>query len=377
MTALIDRHTSLSANLVHFCRYLRSKGFSITTDQEQDALTAMQEILPVSEDLYISLLRATLCKDAHQYIRFKEIYLDYQYEMDKAVDAKIKNVAEEKPGIKSSNLPSFEALKSWLYHQNMDDSIELSAYSGMDVLVKKDFSMLTDEEIEFLSRMLQRLAASVLRRRSRLHRISRKRKHINLVKTLRKNIRSGIEIRDIVYSEPKIKKLKLVLLCDVSRSMDLYSRFFVQMMYAFQTGYDRMETFVFSTSLYEISDILLQHEFTQAFRLIEDRVPKWSGGTKIGASLQSFCDHYAHRKLDRKTVVLILSDGWDTGDQELMKNAMQRIHRLSRKIIWLNPLAGNPEFRPEVMGLKNVLPYIHKLHPAHNLESLKKAMRLL
>ena len=109
-------------------------------------------------------------------------------------------------------------------------------------------------------------------------------------------------------------------------------------------------------------------------RLISDRVPQWSGGTRIGACLKDFTTDYGHHLLNRKTVVMILSDGWDTGDPSDITTAMKSIHKASRKTIWLNPLAGHPDFAPEVIGLKSILPYIDHLAPAHNLKSLKEAL---
>ena len=143
------------------------------------------------------------------------------------------------------------------------------------------------------------------------------------------------------------KKLKLVLLCDVSKSMDLYSRFFVHLIYAFQHAYDRIETFVFSTALHRVTEILDNQEFDKAFDTISERVPHWSGGTTIGSCLNDFTKEFEYSLLDRKTIVFILSDGWDTGEPGVMKDAMQTIYKKTRKVIWLNPLAGSPNFLPD------------------------------
>ena len=171
--------------------------------------------------------------------------------------------------------------------------------------------------------------------------------------------------------------MNLVILSDVSKSMDLYSKFFIQMIYAFQTSYDKIRTFVFSTALYEVSDLLNNHDYGKAFEMISDRIPQWSGGTKIGSCFNDFCERFGSRILNRKTIVMILSDGWDTGESEIFKESMNHIHRKARKVIWLNPLAGNPEFRPSAIGMQNALPFVDTFAPAHNLESLKKAITKL
>jgi len=189
--------------------------------------------------------------------------------------------------------------------------------------------------------------------------------------TLRSNLRSGLEINQVVFSKLKERRLKLILICDVSKSMDLYSRFFIQLMYAFHQGADRLETFVFSTALHRITDLLDNHPFDEAFEMISDRVPQWSGGTKIGFCINRFYEEYGHRLLDRKTKVMILSDGWDTGDSTHLVEAMKSIYKSARSVIWLNPLAGHQDFKPEVIGLKSALPYINRLQAAHNLSSLR------
>jgi uncharacterized protein with von Willebrand factor type A (vWA) domain len=120
--------------------------------------------------------------------------------------------------------------------------------------------------------------------------------------------------------------------------------------------------------------MLENQDYNKAFDIISERIPQWSGGTKIGTCLQSFCDNHAYHMLDRKTIVLILSDGWDTGSPEIMEDSIRQIKKSCRHIIWLNPLAGHPDFKPEVIGLKSILPHIHQLYAAHNLESLKRVL---
>ena len=154
--------------------------------------------------------------------------------------------------------------------------------------------------------------------------------------------------------------------------MDLYSRFLIHFIYAFQNAYDRIDTFVFSTALHRVSELLKEYEFERAFEMISDRIPHWSGGTKIGQCLSTFIAQHAHGMLDKKTIVLILSDGWDTGDPEILEMAMRQLHKAAGRIIWLNPLAGSPAYQAEVTGMKTALPYRDVFAAAHNVESLRK-----
>ncbi len=377
MDSLITRQTSLSGNIILLSRYLRSKGYKISSSEESDAMRSLSVINLKSEYQYWNTLRAVFSKNKYQYENFEDHYKSYQHEMKKAVDSKVKTLSGDKKKPVKSKTPSIEALKSWLYNQPQTDEVQMSSFSNVEVLAKKDFAEMDQDEIRLILQVLQELSAKILRKKSRSKKISQRHRQIDLRQTLRQNLRSGTDIDDIVWSEKKIKKLKLVLLCDVSRSMDLYSRFFIQMIYAFHKGSDRIETFVFSTALHQVTDLLAFHDYDQAFDLISERVPQWSGGTKIGTCLERFVSDHGHHILDRKTVTIVLSDGWDTGEESMMKGAMKSIYKSSRKVLWLNPLAGHPDFEPEVIGLKNVLPYINGLHAAHNLESLKRVLTLL
>ncbi len=374
MAEFISRQTTLSGNIIQLSRYLRSKGYTISSSEESDAMQSFQTIVPTSEHAYWTVLRAVFSKNKYQFEHFENHYKEYQYQIEKAVDSKIKDLVSEQKQATKAKLPSIEALKSWLYNNQVHEEQQISSFSNIEVLAKKDFAEMDKEEVNLILQVLQQMVAKMLRKKSRSKKISRRHRKIDLRQTLRKNLRTGTDVTDIIWSEQKVKRLKLVLLCDVSRSMDLYSRFFIQMIYAFHKGTDKIETFVFSTALHQVTDLLSNHDYNMAFDMISQRVPQWSGGTKIGACIERFVSDHGYRLLDRKTIILILSDGWDTGSQDLMKGAMKDIYKSARKVFWLNPLAGHPDFEPEVIGLKSVLPYIHKLYAAHNLESLKKVL---
>jgi len=373
---LITRQTTLSGHVIRFCRYLRSKGYAISPSEESDAMKSLSEILPYSEERYQLVLRAILSKNKYQYEHFISHFKDFQYEIEKAVDSKVKDMSHKSQKPSQMKTPSIEDLKDWLYNRGDDEQSLKSSYSDVEIFTKKDFAEMSDDELKLITSLLKKIAQRILRKKSRLFITSKSRKKIDLKKTIRHNLRSGLDINKVIYTQRKMKRLKLVLLCDVSRSMDVYSRFCIQMIYAFQQSYDRIETFVFSTALHQVTDMLANHEPDDAFQLISDRVPQWSGGTRIGTCLRGFTEDYGHNLLDRKTVVMILSDGWDTGEPADITAAMKFIYKASRKILWLNPLAGHPDFAPEVVGLKSILPYIDHLVPAHNLTSLKRALLL-
>ena len=154
--------------------------------------------------------------------------------------------------------------------------------------------------------------------------------------------------------------------------MELYSAFLIQFMYAFQQVYRRMETFVFSTSLKRVTSLLKQKNFNEAMQQLSNENNGWSGGTRIGESLNAFVNEHGKKLIDSKTIVIILSDGWDTGNIDLIKTNMEFIHTKSKKMIWLNPLAGFEDYKPHVSAMKAAMPFIDVFAPVHNVESLKR-----
>ncbi len=377
--SLIKHQTTLSGNVVLLCRFLRQKGFALSATEEADALLSLT-FLPIDKEQYFKeALKAILAKSKHQRQKFNEYYDEFWDQLSRAADSKTKEapVKKEKQSNAQKKQAQFESLKSWLKLSPAEEEKETSSFSDLEVLTRKNFSDLSKEELRLMMQLLQKLARKLAHQKSRLSKPSKKHRNLDLKRTMRANMRKGGEIQQLLFSEKKERKLKLVLLCDVSKSMDLYSRFFVHLIYAFQNSYDKIETFVFSTALHRVTEILDNYEFDKAFDTISDRVPHWSGGTTIGSCLSHFSKEYGHGMLDKKTIVLILSDGWDTGDPETMKEAMKTIYKKTKKVVWLNPLAGNANFSPDALGMKTALPYIDVLASAHNLESLKKAMMQL
>ncbi len=373
---LISYPTSITHIVVLFCRFLRSKRFSVGPNEEADALQALT-LLPIGHKRnFRQALQAVLVKNKYQYDHFAGLFDEFWNELEKFKKSKVKErpLHQQKKSTARQQQAQFEALKSWLNLKPATEEKAVAAYSDLNVLTKKDFAELSPDEMRLMMQLLQKLARKLAHRQGRLKKASRKYRHIDLKLTMRANMRRGGELTEFLYSENKERKLNLVLLCDVSKSMDLYSRFFIHLIYAFQNTYDKFETFVFSTALHRVTDILHNHPFAQAFDIISERVPHWSGGTTIGQCLQAFTNEYGYALVNKKTIVIILSDGWDKGAPAAMREAMRVIHKNSRKVIWLNPLAGSPQFSPATTGMDAALPYIDVLASAHNLESLKNAM---
>ncbi len=379
MSDLIQRRTELSANLVAFFRYLRKHGFTLGPAEQADALRAVEVLDPFQDPgTFRAALRATLARTLRDLRRFDDLYDQYFRELRRAVESKGKKTAtpslKPKPRDEPPKIPS---LKDWLNGNRHTDEEELASYSPGEVLARKDFSGIQFEEKEELLRLIKRLARSLALKQGRRRMRSRQGNRLDLRGTLRQNMRRGGELIDLRWTSPRPRRQQVILLCDVSRSMDLYSRFLIQFAYAFQQAYQRIEVFAFSTSLRRISPQLKGPDFDKALDELSTAVPGWSGGTRIGESLDAFVRDYGRRLLHRQSLVILLSDGLDTGDTDLLKESMRRMHKKAGKVVWLNPLAGRQGYQPATKGMRAALPFIDVFASAHNVESLRKLARYL
>ncbi|MCB9038643.1 MAG: VWA domain-containing protein [Lewinellaceae bacterium] len=376
---MIQRQTSLSANIVAFCRFLRQKGYALGPQEEADALRALEALAPFDSPASFQLcLKAALARTLAQQMLFDELYTQYWRELEKAVNSKPKEGApEKKPAGPGQQQPKVQSIKNWLQGSQSRETEEMATFSSHEMASRKDFSTFREDDLWEVTRLIHQIARSLALRQSRRRKRSSRSFQLDLRRTLRLNMRRGGEILDLAFYEPARNKQQIVLLCDVSKSMDLYSRFLIQFVYAFQNAYRRIETFVFSTSLYRVTGQLRQRDFATALGELTDAVPGWSGGTRIGESLDMFCRSYAGKLLNNRTIVIIMSDGWDTGNPELLAESMRSIHSKSAKVIWLNPLAGSASYEPNTLGLQAAMPFVDVFAAAHNAESLRDLYRHL
>jgi uncharacterized protein len=377
-TELIKRHTSLSANIVAFCRFLRTKEFKIAPPEEADALQTIEILQPFyAPALMRDALKIILTRSQEQADRFDELYDYYWKQVEKATDSKKAEQANDAPNPKppqSKEDAQFQSLKDWLFgNKQNEEELDLYTYSAAEALTKKDFSTMTEEELKEVYELIQMIARRLARQRNRRFK-KNKNGGLDLRKTLRQNMRRGGDMLEIIRKNKQKRRIKLVLLCDVSKSMELYSRFMVQFSYSFQQVFKHIDTFVFSTKLAKITEILRGGNFNDILKNLSENVPNWSGGTRIGESFMDFITHYGDKCLTSRTIVFIISDGWDTGNLEALETAMKIFHKKAEKVIWLNPLASNPSYEVSTEGMKLALPYIDVFAAGHNVESLRKVV---
>ena len=245
-------------------------------------------------------------------------------------------------------------------------------YSPTEMLRRKDFGSLSAEELEEVKRMMAELVLDLGARRSRRW-LRAGKPPVDIHDSIRRSLRAGGELVELVGREPKRKPRALVVLADISGSMERYSSLLLRFICGLARSQARpVEAFVFSTQLTHITPHLRSRDVERAVAEIIRSVPDWSGGTRIGKSLETFNSYWARRVLGRGAVVLLISDGWDRGDIELLRHEMARLQRRSHRVIWLNPLLGSPDYEPLTLGLQAALPFVDDFLPIHNLESLEQ-----
>jgi len=262
--------------------------------------------------------------------------------------------------------------------ESEDDGFQTTkTYSQNEILRRKDFAEMDEQDlgavITYLGQLLWQLGFRKTRRKQ-----SGSGPVLDFRRSFRNSLHYGGELLVWSRRKPKLKPRSLVILADISGSMEQYTRMLLHFAYLVTKGNDhRVEAFVFSTNLTRITRHLRNSSVDDAMRDVGSGVPDWSGGTRIGEALKGFNYIWARRLLTRGAVVLLISDGWDRGDPDLLRKEMARLQRSCRRLIWLNPLLGSPQYEPLTRGMQAALPHVDDFMPIHNLESLEELTRHL
>ena len=253
--------------------------------------------------------------------------------------------------------------------------VSSSGYSKDELLRHKDFDQMTWQETEQVRRLMEQTPWRVAERRTRRLRPARS-GQIDLRRTSRHAIRSSGELMRLFSRRPRVRRRPLVLICDVSGSMERYSRLLMIFAHAIARRED-LEAFVFSTRLTRITRLLRYRDLDRALESVSKKVHDFSGGTRIGDALGDFNRHWARRVLGHGAVVIIVSDGWDRGDPGQLAAELVHLRRSAYRLIWLNPLLGSEGYEPLTRGMAAAVPLCDDFLAAHNLQALEDLGRLL
>jgi uncharacterized protein with von Willebrand factor type A (vWA) domain len=253
----------------------------------------------------------------------------------------------------------------------------LPGYSPEVLLRRKPFDECGAGDLAEMEKVLNRLVPKLAAHHSRRLVPTRGRGRVDLRRSFRRTIGTGGEFLALARRARALEEPRLVVICDTSGSMDSHTRFLLAFVLALKRAVRRTEIFAFNTALTRLTPWLSSGKIEPTLQRLAAGVPDWSGGTRIGESLAEFVASYQALLVNAKTTVLIFSDGLDRGDTALLSVAMRAIQSRARQVIWLNPLLGDPRYRPTARGMNAALPYVDHLAPAHNLESLEKLIPLL
>jgi uncharacterized protein with von Willebrand factor type A (vWA) domain len=244
-------------------------------------------------------------------------------------------------------------------------------YSDLDVLQSKNFARMTPEELDAVRQLIQRMRWRVSQRESRRRVSGNRGDMLDFRRVMRSTVRhSGVPM-NLYWRSRKIKQRPVVLIADISGSMENYSRLLLQFFHSVFHTLKQVECFVFGSRLTRITPQLRVKNIDLALEEAALEVADWSGGTRIGESLRTFNQQWSKRVLGRGAIVLIVSDGWERGTADLLKQEMRFLARRSHRLIWLNPLMGDERYEPLVEGMAAALPYVDHFLPCHNLRSLE------
>ena len=244
-----------------------------------------------------------------------------------------------------------------------------------DILTKKDFRDYTAADIPRARRLVRQLRPSLATAPSRRSEPASS-GSIDLRRTVRLARRRG-EVVELARKRRKLRRLRVVVLCDVSGSMDAYANHLLQVFAALQAESGGVHTFVFSTRLHEVTAVLRRKRFDAVLGGLSDSVEAWSGGTTIGACLAEFNRHYGKSLIGPRTVVIIASDGWERGDPAALGREMRLIRRRAQRIIWLNPLKAREGYEPLAVGMAAALPHVDHFLAANSLAALERLKQVL
>lgn len=368
------------AHLVLFARELRRLGVAVGMKEEIDGVEALTLIdLLDREEVEIGLRSAFRIRPDDR-AQFDALFAEWW--VGKGVPRKLietdkpaqpSSTARESSGSRESRDPVLQDAGT----EELRSGEGNPGYSDRVLLRRKPFDEYDGDDLKAMIVLMRRLKLRLATRRSRRLVATRGRGVVDLRRSLRRATETGGDLVRLAWRKRPVEEPRLVLLCDTSGSMDSYTRFLLSFVLSLTRVTRKAEAFAFNTELTRLTELLSGGDVLRILGRLAERVPDWSGGTRIGGCLADFVGRFQRTLVDTRTVVIILSDGLDCGEPEELARAMRSIQRAARRVIWLNPLMGDSRYRPLARGMAAALPYVDHFETAHNLESLERIIPLL
>jgi uncharacterized protein len=373
---------NLLYNLLLFGRLCKALGMDVNPDRMTDAACALEFVgLARRNDVYHTL-RALIVTRQRDLERFDEAFREFWRRPSEGYTTlDLHSMGEQRHKRKTQFLPPMGSDPD---DDNAPDKPAVDptllaivpTYSNQSALRNKDFAQMTGEELDTAKAVMAQFPHSLGLRRTRRYE-SGKGALLDARRAFRLNMRYAGEPIEQPTRRRRLKPCPLVLICDISGSMERYTRILLHFIHTLANNLYQVESFVYSTDLTHVTHPIRQKSVDLALRDVGQQVHDWGGGTRTGDALRIFNYHWARRVLGRGAVVLLITDGWDRGDPELLRAEMARLQRNCHHLIWLNPLLGAPEYEPLTRGAQAMLPYVDDFLPVRNLANLETIMRQL
>jgi uncharacterized protein with von Willebrand factor type A (vWA) domain len=361
------------SNIMTFGRLLRSLGLAVPVGRLLDVTVALQQIdVGSRQDVYFTC--RTLLVHRHDDLAIFDAAFNAFWQSD-AIRAQSAGV-DAQDGVprsqRSSRTGSGPARAQTEGENNQSAATTaglLRTWSDVDVIARKDFAEFTGDEIAQAESALHQLVWTPGERRTR-HWVPGRGSRLDLRRALARSVRTGGDVVNLPRRRRRTRPRPIVVLCDVSGSMERYSRMLLHFVHALSTRDHRVEAFLFSTQLTRITPHLRRRPLDQAAAAVSRTVPDWSGGTRIGEALRVFHQRWWRVVSHGGPIVLLISDGWDRGDPLMLRDQVARLQRSCHRLIWLNPLIGTLDYAPLTRGLVAALPFVDDFLPARTLTNL-------
>jgi uncharacterized protein with von Willebrand factor type A (vWA) domain len=376
----LDIGAPIRRRLSDFARTLRDNGFKIGLAETRDALTILASPAATRLSALKPALRSLFCATHSDWERFDEIF---EASWRRRGMRRVQTLS----GTAGSNasLRRLAGAGATQGPAGLPDQVQRRVGDGdaaegrgrregastAENIAATDLRHITDPaDIARAHALAARLAHTMRARLVRREQLRRHGRRLDLRRTIHRNVSHGGTPIDLAWRRRKIKPLRLIVLLDASGSMSLYTAFFVRFLHGVVDAFREAEAFVFHTRLAHVSASLRDRDVSRAVDRLGLMAQGMGGGTRIGESLATFNRWHARRVINSRTAVMIVSDGYDTGDPERLGAEMRRLRKRCRRIIWLNPLIGWRDYSPQARGMQAALPYVDLFAPAHNIESL-------
>lgn len=366
---------SISEAIVAFAQFARDHHFNIGIREVQEALQAIKLIGFHDQQAFKYVLKPLFCTSPEECMLFEKLFLLYWDTNPVDLDGKSRTRIEG--ASKKKQTGSLVMMGKGEAGEQPGEGKNVTGANAVERLRKTDFSKVNGIEARQLEEIANKLFKEMAVRLRRRMKESRRNGKLSLRRTIRRSLNYGGEAIELFYRAQKPKRHRLIVLLDVSGSMDKYSFFLLRFLFALKEHFRQLEAFIFSTKIIRITDVLRLNQVEYALALLSQQANNWSSGTKIGGCFTEFNDKFGKRMLNGSPAFIVLSDGLDTGEPEILGKQLRKIKSRTRRLIWLNPLKGMKDYQPVQRGMKEVMPSIDDFCPAHNLDSLLELENLL